>query len=409
MSRKRKKLIRWAVFLLFVFGLGLYWGQKVIDDQGAVDESKDLFFTLSDSEREKILQEISHEKISQTIELPVVWRGGKILFTGNVFWARGINNIARNSTLGTAHPFAQLSEYQRGKYTDWVADLECPITEKNNLHNSYEESQLLKFNCDPDFLPEVAKYFSIFSLATNHTDNQGVDGFYETQIHLNNNQLQHFGHYDLKQQDEICKVLAVNFRQIQSDLTVVEGKIPMAFCGYHGVYRQIGENDLEPLKRFSEILPTIVMVHAGEEYQAEPAEWQRKIYRQMIEAGAEMVIGDHSHWVQPVEMYQGKLIAYSLGNFIFDQWFDQEVTQSAQLVADFELDDQAVKWSAILNDCLLGAESCSRAVGTNNLVKYRPEWSFDVVVSENRDKVTRLAGEEIRQKVWDRLGWPLVR
>src|SRR5688500_5473438 len=51
----------------------------------------------------------------------------------------------------------------------------------------------------------------------------------------------------------------------------------------------------------------------------------------MIDAGADAVIGTHAHWVQGMEFYRGKLIAYGLGNFIFDQGFDRETTQGMTL------------------------------------------------------------------------------
>ena len=62
-----------------------------------------------------------------------------------------------------------------------------------------------------------------------------------------------------------------------------------------------------------------VMVHWGVEHTTELTDYQPNAGRKMIDAGADAVIGMHSHCLQPVEYYNGKPIFYSLGNFIFNQ------------------------------------------------------------------------------------------
>ena len=63
----------------------------------------------------------------------------------------------------------------------------------------------------------------------------------------------------------------------------------------------------------------VVMPHWGVEYTAPPYGTQQRLGRAAIDAGADMVIGDHPHWVGAMEVYKGKPIWYSLGNFVFDQ------------------------------------------------------------------------------------------
>jgi poly-gamma-glutamate synthesis protein (capsule biosynthesis protein) len=66
------------------------------------------------------------------------------------------------------------------------------------------------------------------------------------------------------------------------------------------------------------------MPHWGEEYELIPSERQKREARLFIDAGADAVIGGHPHVVQPAETYNGKTIFYSLGNFVFDQYFSEE-------------------------------------------------------------------------------------
>ncbi|SDB40811.1 poly-gamma-glutamate synthesis protein (capsule biosynthesis protein) [Pseudobutyrivibrio sp. YE44] len=62
-----------------------------------------------------------------------------------------------------------------------------------------------------------------------------------------------------------------------------------------------------------------VMVHWGVEHTIELTDYQPNDAHKFIDAGADAVIGMHSHCLQPIEMYNGKPIFYSLGNFIFNQ------------------------------------------------------------------------------------------
>ena len=63
----------------------------------------------------------------------------------------------------------------------------------------------------------------------------------------------------------------------------------------------------------------IVMPHWGVEYRASPFAGQQKLARTAIDAGADMVIGNHAHWAGALEIHDDKPIWYALGNFVFDQ------------------------------------------------------------------------------------------
>lgn len=61
-----------------------------------------------------------------------------------------------------------------------------------------------------------------------------------------------------------------------------------------------------------------VSLHWGVEMKPFPEKWQRAMARRIIDAGADVIIGHHPHVLQGVERYKGKIILYSLGNFVFD-------------------------------------------------------------------------------------------
>lgn len=79
----------------------------------------------------------------------------------------------------------------------------------------------------------------------------------------------------------------------------------------------------------------IVMPHWGPEYSANP-NWNQRGYAQLaVEAGADLVVGNHTHVVQAVQEIEGVPVLYGLGNFVFDQTWAVENTQSVMLVVRF--------------------------------------------------------------------------
>jgi len=62
---------------------------------------------------------------------------------------------------------------------------------------------------------------------------------------------------------------------------------------------------------------TIVNVHWGTEKKSAPNPYQIEMAHRLIDLGADLVLGHHPHVLQGLELYRGKLIAYSMGNYIF--------------------------------------------------------------------------------------------
>ncbi len=79
----------------------------------------------------------------------------------------------------------------------------------------------------------------------------------------------------------------------------------------------------------------IVYPHWGTEYDATPFAGQRKLARAMIDAGADMVIGNHAHWAGAMEVYKGRPIWYALGNFVFDQQWSEPTMEGLTLELTF--------------------------------------------------------------------------
>jgi poly-gamma-glutamate synthesis protein (capsule biosynthesis protein) len=80
----------------------------------------------------------------------------------------------------------------------------------------------------------------------------------------------------------------------------------------------------------------IAMPHWGPEYVAVPNWIQRNLARQAVEAGADIVVGNHTHVVQAIQEIDGVPVFYGLGNFVFDQYWEPELRQSVLLQVKFE-------------------------------------------------------------------------
>jgi hypothetical protein len=79
----------------------------------------------------------------------------------------------------------------------------------------------------------------------------------------------------------------------------------------------------------------VVMPHWGIEYRSTPFPQQQALARYAIDAGADMVIGNHAHWAGAMEVWDGKPIWYALGNFVFDQTWSIPTMEGVTLELTF--------------------------------------------------------------------------
>jgi poly-gamma-glutamate synthesis protein (capsule biosynthesis protein) len=332
------------------------------------------------------------------------------LFFGDVFWGRYIDDWSKASPLGFAYPFSGLNTFDRSKYNAWIADMECPIT--TTYIDSKTQDKLLKFSCPVGYTPEAAKWFSAFTLANNHMDNmQEVDGFDQTKDNLEKNGIQYFGSYDNARKDDICEIVSFKATAIFDIPTANDDTkdyyIPLAMCGFHDVFKLPTDDQMAVISQYSKYLPTIVMPHQGEEYTYKADQLQQSYYRKMIDLGADAVIGDHVHSVQNTEAYKGKLIIYSLGNFIFDQQTRPQVTQAIGLNLDFNFTNDAnlQKWLAFSQTCIQYKDNCLQTAQTENLSKPSFSIKYDVVGSDNSGKLAKKASDQVLQDLIVKTNW----
>jgi len=195
-----------------------------------------------------------------------------------------------------------------------MANLEGAVT-TGGKHYPPEIS--IDFAFDPLNVARLKNYnFNFFSIANNHITDQGQTGFLETQQNLNKLGFDYAGCADRKVDECSLKIKEINGTKV-------------GFLAYSMVYGVLDEEKL--LQQIKETKAqadlVIVNMHWGVEYENKSRSNIKELAHKIINAGADMIIGGHPHVVQEMEIYENKPIFYSLGNFIFDQYFSRETQE----------------------------------------------------------------------------------
>lgn len=193
----------------------------------------------------------------------------------------------------------------------------------------------------PDFLKR--HNFKVFSLANNHSMDYAEKALDATMTSLSDETVVGAGSWDEAYQVKVVTVkgrkigfLAITQYEfgILDDITFCKNRKGSAWMGHPCIDELIASS-----KQICDYL--ILLPHAGLEYFTQPLPELRTLYRHFIDMGADAVIAGHPHVPQPWESYKGKPIAYSLGNFCFDEECDKPLWKYG-LVANLQLNEGQV-------------------------------------------------------------------
>ena len=177
----------------------------------------------------------------------------------------------------------------------------------------------------PDSVADVLEKtgFNIINGATNHAYDQGVSGIlHSIDVFNKHPQLTYLGLYKNEEEKKNIKIIKKNgikiallsFNQYVNGVTY-QKEIPY-MINFH---ESTMWDNIQKAKQQADII--IVSCHWGSEYDNEPNSFQRKMAQKIVDAGADVIIGTHTHTLQDVEYIKAQdghkaLVAYSLGNFI---------------------------------------------------------------------------------------------
>ncbi len=239
-----------------------------------------------------------------------------LLGFGDLMLDRGVRKAIDKNT--PFYPFVPITRFLNGNDIT-LANLEGGFTD---FAPKRLEPEGIAFTFDPSLAAVLSRLgFNIFGLANNHSRDFGASGFHQTQKYLESAEISYFG--DWANVDQISVVKTVRGMRI-------------GFVGYHALSRQGFDIVLQETRRLrSEADVLVAVTHWGVEYKPYASADQQKEARQLIDAGADLVLGGHPHVIQPIEIYKGKPIFYSLGNFVFDQTFSAETMEGLAVGAVF--------------------------------------------------------------------------
>lgn len=331
---------------------------------------------------------------------------GRYLMNGTIVIARAVEKWSRlaDGSYDYKRPFSGLHTFQPELYDNWIADFECPSLD---ITIPYQvQVDLLQFNCRPEFMAEAAKYFDVLDLANNHSGDRGRDGFEETRNRLVAQGFQPHGHYDPSIKQDICEVIGLDIRLKKSDGTEDKAVMPIAFCAWHYFGRMPAAGEIEHMTQYSKIMPVFAFVHMGTEYLTTANAYQVDIAHRIVDAGADFVIGNNPHWVQNSEVYKGKLIFYSTGNFIFDQ-IDAEGMRSASVdvTMNMSYDQNVASWLALGEACKKLHDDCFEQAKAKNLARPTFKLTYGVVAGDNSGKLTKKGSPALQQAIEQRTNW----
>lgn len=243
--------------------------------------------------------------LTKTRDIEISATARAISFVGDIMLARDVER--KMSTYGSTYPFEQLSKFSLGDVV--VANFESS-TQKNH---TITPNHAMRFATDVNLLHGLFETnITHLSLANNHALDYGEGGFVNTKNALEEGGRVVFGHP--------YRIDAFSTTYIELEADVVAITAVMAVDGINIV--QLGDH-LETISTKSDV--QVVYIHWGNEYKNFHSPYQKYLAKLMASAGTDLIIGHHPHVVQDIEYIEDTLVLYSLGNFVFDQYFSEEV------------------------------------------------------------------------------------
>ncbi len=260
-----------------------------------------------------------------------------MVFVGDIMLSRSVGQkiIEQNDF---KFPFLRIADYLKG-FDLTFANLENPVSSRGVRVGS-----IYSFRADPRTIEGLTHAgFDVVSIANNHMWDYGRDAFVDTLTHLTTASISYVGGgYNYKEaHDGIVK----NINGVRIGFLAYTNLLPesvAAGADSEGVSYLDIKSMKEDITSMSERADVIVTsFHWGDEYKTIHNANQEYITKEAIAMGADIIIGHHPHVRQEVVQLNGSWVAYSLGNFIFDQAFSKETMTGSAL--EIKIKDKKVE------------------------------------------------------------------
>ncbi|MDD5328653.1 MAG: CapA family protein [Sulfuricella sp.] len=236
----------------------------------------------------------------------------RLIFAGDVMLDDGPGRVIQSGRDPLA-PFAAAlaaADYR-------IGNLECSVATVGHAI----DNKIYTFRAHPRVMNVLRGRFDALGVANNHSGDYGQAAFVQTLSLLEQNGIAAFGggrdlaraHAPLWIERKGLRIAVLGYDEFKP--RSFEAGPDWAGVAWSEDSQVVADIRAARAAGADLVIP---FMHWGWERELDPSERQRQLARTMIDAGADMVIGGHPHVTQGAEYYKGRLIVYSLGNFVFD-------------------------------------------------------------------------------------------
>jgi Bacterial capsule synthesis protein PGA_cap len=274
-------------------------------------------FSKSDSfVAEVITEDTLPQSRSSTTAVQVPSKQKPILFTGDIMLGRNVEKLG--AKFGTEYFVSGMPKFS-DLYSAIIVNFESAMA---NPHVPVP-SMGMQFSVATTMLPVLTSLgVTHASLANNHGLDHGAAGYNNAYRQLQERGIQPFG--------RVVGVASTSVTYIPFDEEVI------ALVGFHTLFHEPTTEEIAATITQAEASSTIQIayVHFGDEYILTHSAAQKRFVTALVEAGFDIIVGHHPHVTQDIQLVQGVPVFYSLGNFIFDQYFSKDVQEGYLLSLD---------------------------------------------------------------------------
>jgi len=220
-----------------------------------------------------------------------------------------------------------------------------------------------QFATAPQIL-EVLQYLDVThaSLANNHSFDYGLAGYEQTKVNLKERQIDAFGHPTVHATGTAITYIATD-----------DGCLRIALVGLHTLFNNPTVDELQTIMSYAKQKSDLqfVYVHWGNEYELTSSQLQKNLAETLVSLGADMIVGHHPHVVQEIDIIESIPVFYSLGNYIFDQYFSPDVMNG--LLIDVEVAKAGIESVRLLPTTNRDSDRRTRMMDTEEQVIFLRE------------------------------------
>jgi poly-gamma-glutamate capsule biosynthesis protein CapA/YwtB (metallophosphatase superfamily) len=259
-----------------------------------------------------------------------------LTIVGDIMLGRGVGDAHADDPAEPLRPLA--ARLRSADLT--VGNLESTLSD-DGVPQQGDDS----FAADPAVVPGLAAAgFDLLSLANNHTGDYGLGALRQTLDRLDRSPIRTVG-------------AGVDAAAAWQPVVLERGGVRIGFVAFNAIGEtpratasrpgaaevsmapRTGPLSRSDLRRLTDTIRrlaqradvVIALPHWGDQYTNVPVPDQRQVGAAMIDAGADLIVGGHPHWVQGVQLHRGRLVVHSLGNFVFDMDFSSETEEGVLL------------------------------------------------------------------------------